>query len=153
MIQINCIILSSIAFILPNVAATCCHDGGNKSETILTDTLSLQTIHKIPDDIDGGMCQLYLSDHDKNTNNPFCITDMGEILYIHVNGELNKLRQDSLFSDSCIQYRNDKYLMKVNFQKQEEQDDERYDIKGYCKIYSTDSLHVYKHSFIGVCNW
>lgn len=119
MIQINCIILSSIAFILPNVAATCCHDGGNKSETILTDTLSLQTIHKIPDDIDGGMCQLYLSDHDKNTN----------------------------------QYRNDKYLMKVYFQKQEEKDDERYDIKGYCKIYSTDSLHVYKHSFIGVCNW
>lgn len=54
---------------------------------------------------------------------------------------------------NCIQYRNDKYLMKVYFQKQEEKDDERYDIKGYCKIYSTDSLHVYKHSFIGVCNW
>ena len=121
-------------------------------EISFTDTLSLQTIDTIPDEIDGGMCQLFLSEYDKKVNSPFCITDMGDVLFIYVDGELNKLRQDSLFSSRLFQYRNDKYLMKI-YIHEGETEDEQCDIKGFCKINSLNSLRVYEHSFIGKCIW
>jgi len=138
--------------LLPNASTSFGLFGDTQCEISFTDTLSLQTIDTIPDEIDGGMCQLFLSEYDKKVNSPFCITDMGDVLFIYVDGELNKLRQDSIFSSRLFQYRNDKYLMKI-YIHEGETEDEQCDIKGFCKINSLNSLRVYEHSFIGKCIW